>query len=206
MQDDRVDVGPDVADRPEARARQMDLDGQREDRHALREPREQVEVRRRPGGLDGRGDHDPHEVDDDRIGDDRSPDRGDEREEKVLDAIIDTALNVDVEAGVAGTVGRFSEALEAGIWPLEPKIRVATVRLVDATERWPAIRAAFDRFLTVAVERLTYGAIQDQTADASVATSRRGISPRCSSRWRPAPSCWPVRASAPRARSSALFS
>ena len=84
--------------------------------------------------------------------------------EQVLNAIVDSALNVDSEAGVAGTVGVFSEALEMGIWPLVPKIRVATVRLVDATERWPAIRAAFDRFLSVAVERLTYGAIRDQTA------------------------------------------
>ena len=84
--------------------------------------------------------------------------------ERVLNAIVDSALNVDAEAGVAGTVGLFSQALEMGIWPLEPKLRVATVRLVDATERWPAIRAAFDRFLSVAVERLTYGATQDQTA------------------------------------------
>jgi TetR/AcrR family transcriptional repressor of nem operon len=84
--------------------------------------------------------------------------------ERVLNAIVDSALNVDREAGVAGTVGVFSQALEMGIWPLVPKIRVATVRLVDATERWPAIRAAFDGFLSVAIERLTYGAAQDQAA------------------------------------------
>jgi len=94
--------------------------------------------------------------------------------EKVLNAIVDSALNVDAQAGVAGTVGVFSQALELGIWPLEPKIRVATVRLVDATERWPAVRAAFDRFLSVAVERLTYGAIQDQT----VGRIRRDIETR----------------------------
>ena len=84
--------------------------------------------------------------------------------EKMLDAIVETALNMDADGGIAGTGEHFSEALEMGVWPLVPKIRVATVRMMDATERWPAIRSAFDRFLTVAVERLTYGAIQDQKA------------------------------------------
>jgi TetR/AcrR family transcriptional repressor of nem operon len=84
--------------------------------------------------------------------------------EKVLDAIVETILNLNADGGVAGTVEHFSEALEGGLWPLVPRIRVATVRMMDATERWPAIRSAFERFLAVAVERLTYGVLQDQTA------------------------------------------
>lgn len=74
--------------------------------------------------------------------------------ERVLDAIVETALSMPAEGGLAGTIGHFSDALEAGIWPLEPKIRVATVRLIDATERWPAIRTAFDRFTLVPSSRI----------------------------------------------------
>jgi TetR/AcrR family transcriptional regulator, transcriptional repressor for nem operon len=84
--------------------------------------------------------------------------------ERILDAIVETVLNVHGEGELASTVSYFSDVLDAGSWPLVPRIRVAIVRLIDATERWPTIRAAFDRFLAVAVERLTRGASQDQTA------------------------------------------
>ena len=84
----------------------------------------------------------------------------------VLHAIVDAIISEDAEAegGVASSVGRFAHALEAGVWPLVPKIRIATVRMVDAIDRWSAIRATFDRFLAVAIERLTHIAAREQTA------------------------------------------
>ena len=81
--------------------------------------------------------------------------------ENVLHAIVDATVSAETQ-GVASSVERFAEALQAGAWPLVPGIRVATVRLMDAIDRWPAIRAAFDRFLTVAIERLTRLAAQEQ--------------------------------------------
>src|SRR5262249_55609455 len=58
MQDDRILLGADEAARTQVHRRrhghQVDLDRQREDRHTDREPRGQVEVRWRPGGLEGR--------------------------------------------------------------------------------------------------------------------------------------------------------
>jgi TetR/AcrR family transcriptional repressor of nem operon len=84
--------------------------------------------------------------------------------EHVLGAIVEAALVVDPARGVAASIDRFSEGLEAGAWPLVPKIRIATVRMMDAMNRWPAIRSAFDGFLGVAIERLTHLIARDQAA------------------------------------------
>ena len=46
--------------------------------------------------------------------------------------------------------------------------------MVDAIDRWPTIRLTFDRFLTVAVERLTHIAEREQAAGHF----RRDVAPR----------------------------
>jgi hypothetical protein len=102
----------------------------------------------------------------------------------VLQAILDAGVSAGAEGGVASSIERFARALESGVWPLLPKIGVATVRMVDAIDRWPTIVSRFDRFLTVAIERLTHIAEREQAAATSVATSAERPSPRCSSRWR----------------------
>lgn len=84
--------------------------------------------------------------------------------ENVLQAIMDAAVIGEAEGSVASSIERFANALEAGAWPLVPKIRIATVRMVDAIDRWSAIRATFDRFLAVAIERLTHIAAREQAA------------------------------------------
>jgi TetR/AcrR family transcriptional regulator, transcriptional repressor for nem operon len=93
--------------------------------------------------------------------------------ENVLHAIVDATVTAETQGGVASSIERFAEALEAGAWPLVPKIRVATVRMMDAIDRWPAIRAAFDRFLTVAIERLIRFAAREQ----AIGHVRRDVAP-----------------------------
>ena len=82
--------------------------------------------------------------------------------ENVLQAILDAGVSAQAEGGVGSSIERFARALEAGVWPLLPKIGIATVRMVDAIDRWPTIRLTFDRFLTVAIERLTHIAEREQ--------------------------------------------
>lgn len=84
--------------------------------------------------------------------------------ENVLQAILDAGVGAQAEGGVGSSIERFARALEAGVWPLLPKIGIATVRMVDAIDRWPTIRLTFDRFLTVAIERLTHIAEREQAA------------------------------------------
>jgi TetR/AcrR family transcriptional repressor of nem operon len=84
--------------------------------------------------------------------------------ENVLQAILDAGVSTGAGGGVASSIERFARALEAGVWPLLPKIGIATVRMVDAIDRWPTIRLTFDRFLTVAIERLTHIAEREQAA------------------------------------------
>jgi TetR/AcrR family transcriptional regulator, transcriptional repressor for nem operon len=84
--------------------------------------------------------------------------------ENVLQAILDAGVSAGAEGGVASSIERFARALEANVWPLLPKIGVATVRMVDAIDRWPTIRLTFDRFLTIAIERLTHIAEREQAA------------------------------------------
>jgi hypothetical protein len=82
----------------------------------------------------------------------------------VLHAIMEAVLSADAHGGVSSSIERFAEALETGVWPLVPKIRVATVRMIDAIDRWSAIRATFGRFLTLAIERLTHLTASEQAA------------------------------------------
>jgi AcrR family transcriptional regulator len=84
--------------------------------------------------------------------------------ENVLQAILDAGVSAGAEGGVASSIERVARALESGVWPLLPKIGVATVRMVDAIDRWPTIRLTFDRFLTIAIERLTHIAEREQAA------------------------------------------
>jgi len=54
--------------------------------------------------------------------------------ENVLHAIVDSTVSAEAEEGVKSSIERFAGALEAGVWPLVPKIRIATVRMVDAID------------------------------------------------------------------------
>lgn len=75
--------------------------------------------------------------------------------EWMLDAIIESMLGGEhAREGIPNTVMRFLDALNAGTWPLVPRIRIAVIRLMDAVERYPALRKRVDRLIVALVERI----------------------------------------------------
>ena len=82
--------------------------------------------------------------------------------EKELGAIV--AASLAAPGGVAASISRFSDALAEGAWPLVPKIRVAAVRMMDAIDRWPAVRASFERVVTAAIDHLAHVGATEQAA------------------------------------------
>lgn len=75
--------------------------------------------------------------------------------EWVLGGIVETLLAQESHEDLATTVERFLNGLESGTWPLMPRIRIATIRLMDAINRWPVLRQSFDALIVRAMDRLT---------------------------------------------------
>ncbi len=83
--------------------------------------------------------------------------------EWVLGGILEALLGDETaRTDVATTIERFLVALTTETWPLMPRIRTAAIRLIDAIDRWPALRARFDELILGAIRLLTAGVAEGQ--------------------------------------------
>lgn len=83
--------------------------------------------------------------------------------EWVLGGILEALLgDQSPRTDVGATIERFFVALNAETWPLMPRIRIAAIRLLDAIDRWPALRARFDELILGAIRLLTSGVAEGQ--------------------------------------------
>lgn len=83
--------------------------------------------------------------------------------EWVLGGMVETLLGApESRDDLATTVERFLTGLDSETWPLMPRIRIATIRLMDAINRWPVLRRSFDALIVQAMDRLTKAVIDGQ--------------------------------------------
>jgi TetR/AcrR family transcriptional regulator, transcriptional repressor for nem operon len=73
----------------------------------------------------------------------------------LLDAIVESLLGGEhARDDIPTMVMRFLDALNAGTFPLVPRIRIAAIRLMDAVDRWPALHERVHAFMVQLGARL----------------------------------------------------